>query len=121
MHLYLDKYALIIIIVKNIIRDCFMKKIIFVLIISLSIFSISCEKDKSTIDKATDAINEKIDDASKKLQSGIKKTGNAAEKTLDNASETIKKVDAEKILDDTSKSIESGLKKAKENISNALK
>ena len=100
-----------------------MKNIIFCLVIILSIFTFSCEKDKSVIDKATDAINEKIDDASKAAQDGIKKAGNVTEKTLDNASKAVEdameKVDPSKAMDEASKSIESGLKKAAEGIDKA--
>ena len=53
-----------------------MKNIIFGLVVILSIFAFSCEKDKSAVDKATDAINEKIDNASKAAQDSIKKAGN---------------------------------------------
>lgn len=50
-----------------------MKKIIFVLCLILSIFAVSCEKDKKAIDKLTDKVNETIDDASKAAQDAVEK------------------------------------------------
>ena len=66
-----------------------MKNIYLVLFICLSLFFVSCHKDKSAIDKATDKINEKIDDASDAAKDGVKKAGGA----LEDVSKAIENID----------------------------